>query len=441
MREGIGLAGSSAIAGGAYYFNKRAKMKMEVEDFIPDQSLGFYGPEDAIRATKCRAYTGKRKRESIKKLVSWMLREKVFRYQSLVGNSATSSFRGGGSFNLTNIYITGTDNTYPQSIDYPIYIFRCSVPNGQQMDFPNVGSRTAIAPIIGYRLQSFRLNANTPNSYRWVTIVPQQNVNFQQPPLNHLNIQACIDQDEPGEFSSNRIRHDYTTVAVHYTAPTALQCPLITGFVRFTRDEYCPPDEYVSVSDTPPYSVINSTRANAGSYNISVPVPTDGVDQMEYTAFWDRYITLREGHPLRRHLTFDNVPREVFKFERRPFVRTFGLASTDVAGAPLGHGRIQHTHVDTLRSRGWKDTSISARKLHLDQNNDQANVLDNSFATYSDAEMVGVFPKPTDQRWFMVSAFPRLGTLVMGTPSTATLTPSFDISLTQKYSVFMPNSA
>lgn len=409
----------------------------EIADYYPQSMTDFLGDPSAIRATACRTSTGRAKRDRIRKIVNWLMYEKSFRYQSLVGNSALSTFRANGSLQLSNYLSLGTASTYPQEIKYPIYIFRCGVPNGLQVDFPTASTAVDCRPLIGYRLTSSRASAGTPNIYKWETISPSQNCNMLAAPSTFTNIQGVVSQDDSNPFEAMKVRHDYSSCSVFYSAPSDIESTLVCGYVKFSRDDFCPPDEYVNASSVPPYNTVEAIRANSGAYNIAAatkPIPDqDAIQHM--TDFYDQYITNREGHPLRRYIGNDNQVRSVFSFVGKQHVKVFTPVSTETKNGFAYTN--QHQHTDLMRSMGWMDTSISTKLAQLKPLNTQNDPLDAAALT-SNNTFAGIFPAPTRQRWFMVQGFVRSGTLetLPPPPTDRAGLPSFDFSMQQKFSVF-----
>lgn len=406
---------------------------MSVADFVPDAMDNYVGDGTLVRATECKAVTGRKKRDRLKKLVNWLLDSKTFLYQSLVGNNATANFRAGGSFMLNSFY-AGTDPTnYPLKCYYPIYVFRCCTPNGEMVDFPTSTSISEARPLIGYRLVSTKASVTATNIYYWETINPNQN-NTQYNGV-FPNIQGVMQQDRSAVMYAPKYRHEYTQVKVLYTNPSQLQVPLVCGFVKFNRDEYAPPDEYVNSNSNPQFQTVEALRANAGAYNVAAATKplADNDTVQNYTAFWDKYIVERDGNPLRKWIGNNADIKQVFNWVGKPYVRTFLPIPTD-QGIIQGTGGIQHIHQHTLRGRGWLNTSISAKRANVWPINDQNDSTDIAIATNSENTFSGVFPVPMNQRWFMVSAWTRGG---IGASQTGIqYTPSFDITIQQKFSTF-----
>lgn len=399
-------------------------------DFIPEELDSFVGDRSLIRATECKAYSGKKKRDRVKKIVDWLLASKTFLYQSLSGTDAASDFRKGGSLPLSSNYLGANITTYPLTINYPIYVFRCCTPNGEQEDFPSATTAYDCRPLIGYRLQSVKASATSPNIYRWVSIAPIQNVVSVANALG--NIQGVLKQDKALNFRSPKYRHEYTRVQVLYTNPTSLQVPLVCGFVKFVSEDYAPPDEYVSAGAAL-YTDVQALRANAGAYNINTPVTANNDVVQHYTDFWDKYWAQHDGNPLRKFIGDDPAKRSIFNWVGKPYVRSFLPIPSD---QPIitGTGGIQHIHTHTLAGRGWIDTSISSKRAQVQAANDQIDSGRLAATLGQEQSFSGVFPKPDQQRWFMVSAFTRGG--ITGPTTAVTYTPSFDISITQKFSTF-----
>ena len=406
-------------------------------DYIPDVVNATIG-KNAVN-TGCTRRVGKSRRTKLRSLVNAMLSTKTFLYQSLGGTNALYNWRQGGGAFLTQYYSEGSATEYPQTITYPIYIYRLGVANGAMTDFPSSSTPYTSAPLICYRLQSTRASAGSSNIYKWTSWSSGQSVisaatNSDGPSgarFNNHNYQTCVIEETIDPFAAERIRHDSSTVKLLYTNPTQLSVPLVCGVIKFTKDTFCPPDEYGSNTDTNPYVAVNAIKANAGAYNISVPVPADGVVQRQYTDFWDHYIRQRDGHPLRSDPR-SPTPRNVFNFVAK-FARLVGSqqsiaygTGTQAARAPTG---IQHQHVERIAGMGWKNTSIHNVAESLQPQDDQNNFRDQIVRNN-----VGIFPKPTEQRWFMVSAWARRGTAAAESYDIG-ITPTFDISITQRFSI------
>lgn len=417
----VAVGGLSAAAYRAYRM-KRARMGDYV---MEDGSASAFQPEQGrnygtkLTQTACRAVQGRYKKQNIRRLVEDLLVKESFRYQSLQGSDATSAvgstgYYGRGSIPLWNAYSTGSPGVSPQVVALPIYVFRLNAPNGYQSTYPNTGATPdVVSPVIGFSLYAEKLSGNT-YTFKWKSFLPNQNMNPQ-------NRYGPIFQDTDSALGDNKIRYDGSRIEILYTAPTQFPSTLTCGVVHFNRDVYAPPDEYYDQSLT-----LQSIRPNSGAWDIAVPVAPDEPDRLEATAFWQHFMTVHDGHPLRRDYTM-NIPK-LFTWEKR-FVKEFTPKDTTNEYA-LGY---QHKHTHTVKSGVMYNTTIFPKEGVTNTNPLALDLATQVPANFKEDRTVGVFPHPQSQKWFMVHAFSRQGPQVSGTTFDPTKHASFDISITSAF--------
>lgn len=393
---------------------------------VAGSTLGYGdGPTDSyipingnVNSTYCRTRTGRSKRDRLRTLVQALLASKVYAYRSL-----NLGWRSTGSQFIETV---SSSSGFPSIIDYPVFVFRLSAPNGNQSDFPTAATNTVVAPLIMFRLRSYQTSAGAALQFRWMSTNPYFNYSVSGSssqtafPNPQANAQVVVMEDSTTPFTDVRLKHEYSSIKLLYTNPIQLECTLECGVVKFTRDSYCPPDEYIDQAGG--WTTVNATRGNSGAYDIGVPVLPDGPTSQEMADFWEHYLTPRTGHPLQVDTRFP-TPRPVFHWVSN-FKRSFSAQTS----TNLETSGVQHQHDEVYRSGVWNNTAIP-----------QNATLNSGFWDQTPARDAGVFPKPNAQRWFMVTAWTRNGVVAPATLS-ANTSPSFDIDIRSKFTCYTNRS-
>jgi len=386
----------------------------------------FIGPN--INATSCSTRSGK-----ARKRYSWIERQlmhtKVYNIQSVYEDPETYRTRGTQVLNFRQAGTLGsaTDpgGLFLNAISLPIYIFRLGVPNGAQQSFPTTNVSSVIRPLIGYRLHAGKLSGDTQYRYRWIrmaNLIGNKTPNVD--PLG-LPVQQVVTEENQSVFAASSILHEASAFDLVYTAPTGRQSLLQTGVISFTREEYCPPDEFIGETGI----VYNTIRANSGSFSITPAVVANEADQNDYSEYWTEYIAARQANPATLIKSFPKCS-PIMKFHSK-WSKVFGSQSTDNVN-PVG---IQHHHTHVFNRQAWLNTSQQSRASLT-----RASLFETTPLYGNSNTLGGVFPEPQAQRWFFVSAFSQAQVKASTAEFDVVTDPSFDFRLRQKFSATMiPN--
>lgn len=368
--------------------------------------------------TSCTTRSGKRGGDTDS--AAWLARQlkqtKTFSFQSLSSDPVAFRTNGTLPFRISSVD-PATSYGFQSAVGLPIFVWRLSVAEGNQMNFPITNSQRLVKPLIMYRLYQMQVAGENHSRYRWISITPIGN--------NGSGLNACQPNTEESSlsFNSSRIKHERSVIDLVYTAPTHVNSTLETGIVSFTSDAYAPPDEYVRPATT----TIECLRANSGTRNVASGsyVDPDQADDNDCSEFWTSFMH-RFNHPAAFTKPFPKAA-PIMKWHQR-WSRTFGSISND---NPNQSG-IQHRHTHIFNRQAWMNTAERARTSLK-----RSGTLDSTMLYGNSSLSTGIFPVPVAQRWFFacVSASQTLQPFPLP-PQNLAYDPTMDIRITNRFSTY-----
>lgn len=368
------------------------------------------GPK--VRVSKCKVVTGRYRPVNTGSLVRDLMCEQTLLFQSL-SNTVTSfySWLVNGAQPLNCRYTLGapggpaSGGVWPRTALFPVWIYRLSCCNGNQVDQLGGGYGPAF-PKIQYRLQGTQSADGAGWIYSWVPVNPINNSNDSFPTWNGNNVIV----KDAGTLSASRIYHDSTIVKLLVTAPTVQPVSLGIDVVQFNDEVMAPPDEY--------------WLAEGGAVSKALDYASPGlVDETAINEHYSDWLFNKVSHPCVSAYKPPHMNRPApFRILKK---HRMTIGPRDTTSGSLQGPQYLHEHV--FREHRWHPTDTA----HFNQVNEGPDVDPDGTVNqrvYEKFDHVGVFPDPTKQKWLMVHSFgsaPQLNSAAFAVNSEA----SFDISI------------
>lgn len=390
----------------ADYIKKfRSGKKEAMIKAIGPAGLAGDGPEigQTRRVYGCTTTYGRKRKMNMKRILNDMLVHQKVSFQWL----NTGNFRLNGIIPLNSRYHPSI-GVWPRTIAYPVYVFRMNVPIGDQATDTGLGPVRHF-PVVAFRLTSHQAADGEPFSYRWTPCV---GLTGGSTAANTNSYEILQSDTDVGSFNS--YYHGSTVAEVMFTAPQQFPADVEVSVVRFTGDDYAPPDLFTDQAND--YSV---WRTNSGYSTDQPSEPSEDATSMYYNTWLHNKIS----HPLAHAERVSNAVSPA------PFVRENTHKYTLCARSTISADSrpVQHLHKHVVLANRWHDsTLLTADVTQVQPTNDY------HIKPILTQDHPGVWISPTDQRWLMVCGWTRGG--ILDTPGLlATEEPSFDVRLTTTF--------
>lgn len=368
------------------------------------------------RVVECKVVSGRYRPMGVRNLVRDLMAEQTLVFQS-VSNTVTTfySWRVSGAQPLNTRYTVGTPGgpssggTWPRTALFPVWIYRLSCANGNQIDQVGGGLSPAF-PKIQYRLQGTQGTDGGNWIYQWIPVAAVNNSNESFPTWNGNNTVV----KDPGSLSASRIYHDSSIVKVLLTGPTGAAVSCGIDVVQFNETDYAPDDEYW----------ITEGGSTSRALDYSGPGLVDEAAINEYYSDW---LFNKISHPCVSAYKPPHMSRPApFRIIKK---HRMTIGPRDTTNGDVGGPQYLHHHV--FREHRWHNTDT----CHYTQVNEGPDVDPDGTVTqrvYEKSDHVGVFPDPTKQKWLMIHSFgppPQANAVAFSAAGEA----SFDISIRSNF--------
>lgn len=359
-----------------------------------------------------------------------LLNSDRFAFQSLnTTDNAPSSvqYRDKGFLFLNSRWEAGGgDTTFPRTADLPVYVFRCSVPNGKLSCAAGYsGGTNEMRPIIAYRLKAIQQSATSITMFRWDP-VSTLGTNISTSGVSGNNVQFSIRRDsDPPSVNCQSLYHEWTRADVLFSGAKNVASDVRVSLVKFTHSDFAPPDQYAEGGNT-----IQTYRWNGG-YSTIVSPPPPAEDAM--SQYFGRWVHNKLGHPL---VKVQDAGNAQYRFPFRT-VRSWGMTIRPRVNITTDTGSIQHRHTHTEKVYRWMnvaDVGIPPTATVSNGFGPQAGADNLSTQVrIQDNYRAGLFEHPTKQLWVMVQGWTRDGIKASTVQNDTTQDPSFDIRIESSY--------
>lgn len=386
--------------------SRNKKTKMEATG--PSGAMG--APEAGLtrRSYRCTTKSGRYRSFGVQNVVKELMRENTLMFQCLNPViTGSTSYKYQGSLPL-NLRVSAASPANPRTYTYPIYVFRLNVPNGNQT---LAEDQPIVQPLIGYRLQAKYESALAPDwTYNWVPITIPAGVG-----LSTNNVAKDVMYEGVVEMKATKIFHETSKIDVLLTAPKLAVADVEVSIVKFNEASFAPPDLYLD-----DVNAIQVFRNNSGYAPFGTP---SEADENSSNAYYSNWLHNATSHPLAiQPITRDlSGPKPFSKLQSWKYT----LCARTTTSADLAP--VQHRHTHQLKAYTWHNTA----SIEGDRNAVPPEPV-TQVQPIERGRTVGVFPRPEEQRWVMVSGWTKEFAPTATTP-VPDYEPSFDIRITSKF--------
>lgn len=355
----------------------------------------------------------KKKRSALKEVVRYVKQlqhDVIGRYQSLICPIPTSQ-------SLLSLYLSNYDNNAlvqsQRQLLMPCYCFNLSSPPEGQRD----GSDYTTNPL--YRLYKFYGTATTGRNWGWSSV--QGKKNSSSGTSDNYNWQ--IEHRETSAAGSyRRYVHDWSHVRLMLQGTTKYPVRFHVYVVQFLEDGTGPRREVTS---------------SGGSYSFIDDDPTD-VEKIAMTDyFWERFMHPKVSHPfaVTKRTGMHNpcmkvLQHKVYSTEAELSISSDVQPHQQVVNMFYRNGSMYDITTPELTEGAFMPQTLGGLSL--------AGIENEVKAGYSDireTRTTHIFPKRQKDRWLLIVA-ENYQQVNSPTEPTAVETPSFDISVRGKYTMF-----
>jgi len=412
-----------------------------------DARVGF-----ANRQFSCTMQRGKPRRKlmNVKKISNALIIKNTELFQSLNwSHGGAIAYKNGGKFPLVMEYITGgaTPGEVPRHALFPVYVFRLNCPSGVG-DGGYIPATTAFAaspinvslrqaPVIAYRLNGYQNAVTDPWRYTWEPVEKYgTNVAIgSNCPASYLyasgtstaaNCNGIVVGE--GVFKDTEHCHVQSDCQVLFTGSKTNSVDVCCCIVRFTDDQFAPPDEALYLGDAytneqgrvlNPYDRIRY-HENAGDLEPGVVRDYDDAEEDTFEAILGPWLTSKIMHPCYAYTSVPGVIHRKAWHESQKFQTSISSTLTNFSDTAA----TQYKHRLITRPGRWMNMNTDPLDKAVYPNPGSAFVV-----PVDTNKHCGLFPKRAAQQWLMVSGFDRSSPKSGAWTFSSNTDASFDISI------------
>lgn len=379
------------------------------------------------RLYSCTTGSRRPKRVRLAPAIREILIRNCFVFQSLNWSRIANNYRTNGSMDLRSKYLDGSTLSYPKVMNYPVFVFRLSSPgSGYQYSYATNNHRKG-APLVCYQLCSVQNFANDALRYYWwnddtsayggnCPINIANNVGDALLPETGSTKNQAGGVDVEQIFKNNqKYCHESSDIQVLFTAPKSAPMDIQVQVVTFDKD-YAPPDIYRDYTEVP--TVLREINEGLNSGN--------NADSHTFADRVTNWLAGRMSHPCYQPIYQRGVTTKQFWYPKHSFTKTL----TPAMNTSFDQNAVQYLHRHLHRPNRWYNCNVEPERNPV--TNGCPNEVSMNPQTIQDQS--GMFTKPEQTEWLMVSGFTRNVVGAEISEPSLTLDGSFDISIRSWFS-------